>query len=32
VVYGMPRAFEMGAVERQVSLENIPSAILSAIN
>jgi two-component system chemotaxis response regulator CheB len=33
VVYGMPKAaYEMGAVEKQVALENIPHAILSAIN
>jgi len=32
VVYGMPRAaFEMGAVEKQVSLESIPQAISLAI-
>jgi two-component system chemotaxis response regulator CheB len=33
VVYGMPRvAFEMGAVERQVSLERMAAAILSLCN
>ena len=33
VVYGMPKAaYEMGAVEKQVPLENIPHAILSAVN
>jgi two-component system chemotaxis response regulator CheB len=32
VVYGMPKAaFEMGAVEKQVSLDNIPQAIIAAI-
>jgi len=33
VVYGMPRAaYEMGAVEKQSALENIPQAISSAIS
>lgn len=33
VVYGMPRAaYEMGAVEKQAALENIPQAILRAIS
>jgi len=32
VVYGMPRAaYEIGAVEKQVSLDKMPEAILSAI-
>lgn len=33
VVYGMPKAaYEMGAVEKQVSLENVPQAISAAIS
>ncbi|HEX5330946.1 chemotaxis response regulator protein-glutamate methylesterase [Sulfuricurvum sp.] len=33
VVYGMPKsAFEMGGVERQISLESIPLTILETIN
>jgi two-component system chemotaxis response regulator CheB len=33
VVYGMPKAaFEMGAVERQISLQMIPQAIMSILH
>jgi len=33
VVYGMPKAaFDLGAVERQVSLASIPQVIVSAVN
>ena len=33
VVYGMPKvAYNIGAVERQVSLENIPHVIFSMLN
>ncbi len=33
VVYGMPKvAFEIGAVEKQTSLENIPKVIFSVLN